>query len=406
MLPLHLGAVAQDGEEITLRLAGIDYDYTPAVIEAFQQQQPNITIDFAEGDLSFESGQLQTTLRSGEGPDVLNVNSGPGRVGLLAESDLILPLNDFYERVGIADTYRPFVMDQIRAQADGTIHEVVEGIDVFQVYYNGTIFEQNGLEPPQTWDDFLAICQALEDAGVQPIVVGGRDNYQGGWLFGNLVQASADRDVMREVIYGNGSWTDPNIVRGAELLKQLVDEGYVNGLEAAALTGEQADAAFAQGQGAMMVHGQGFPSALANDGIDVSNIRAFPLPSLNEGQTAIPTAGLAHSWVINASTQQREAAETWLEWVASDDYLRIAVENGGALTPARIVPADITLPPSIQDAAQKLDAGAGYNPSVYLPTAAKDAWYAAMQQLLTGQIAPADAAGNIQAAMEESRRAG
>lgn len=396
-----LASAAQSG---TLRGAGISYDYTPAVVEAFQQAHPDISFEFAPGTLSFEDGQIQAALQSGEGPDVVNVNSGPGRVGALATSGLIMSLDAFYERTGAADRYKEGVIEQIRNQPpQGEISEIVEGLDVFQFYYHMDAFEENGLEPPETWEEFLNVCQVLQDAGIQPIILGARDNFQGGWLFGNLVQSSAGRELMTEVIYGDGDFTHPDILRGAEMLKELVDANYINGLEAAALEGAQAQAAFGQGQGGMTVQQQSFPISLANDGIDTSRIGSFVMPSRREGETSIPTAGLAHSWVLNASTENLEAAEAWLEWVISDEYLRLAYENGGGLVPARIVPDDIELPPAVQDAAEKVEAGAGYNPSVYLPAGGTAAWYTAMQNLITGQASPEEAVAGVQEALEEAR---
>ncbi len=392
---------AQSGE---LRIAGIDYDYSPTVVEAFQASHPDLSVDFAPGTLSFEDGQIQAALQSGQGPDAVNVNSGPGRVGALATSGLILQLDDFYERTGARDLYQAGVIEQIQNQPpSGQLNEVVEGLDVFQFYYHIDVFEDNGLEPPTTWDEFLNVCQTLKDAGVQPIILGARDNFQGGWLFGNIVQSSVGRDAMTEVVYGDGDFTQPDFIRAAEMLKQLVDEEYISGMEAAALEGEQAQAAFGQGQGGMTVQQQSFPITLATDGIDTTNIGSFVMPSRNEGQPAIPTAGLAHSWVLNASTENLEAAEAWLEWVISDDYLQLASENGGGHVPARIVPEGITLPPAVQDAADKVADGAGYNPSVYLPAGGTQAWYAAMQNLITGQASPEEAMGGVQEALEEAR---
>ncbi len=397
---------AAQGDQETLRVAGIDYDYTPTVVEVFQENNPDNPMDFAPGTLSFEDGQIQAALQSGEGPDVVNVNSGPGRVGELAKGGLILRLDSFYERTGAYELYIPSVIEQIQNQPpEGEVSEVVEGLDVFQFYYHIDAFEENGLEPPETWEEFLEVCQTLQDAGVQPILLGARDNFQGGWLFGNIVQSSAGRDLMTQVIYSDGDFTHPDILRGAEMLKHLVDENYINGLEAAALEGEQAQAAFAQGQGGMTVQQQSFPINLANDGVDTSNIGSFVMPSRMEGEPSVPTAGLAHSWVINASTENLEAAEAWLEWVISDEYLRLAYENGGGLVPARIVPDGITLPPSVQDAADKVESGAGYNPSVYLPGRGTQAWYAAMQNLITGQASPEEAVAGVQEALEEARAA-
>jgi raffinose/stachyose/melibiose transport system substrate-binding protein len=393
---------AQDGG--TLKIAGISYDYTPTVVETFQAAHPELKVELAEGALTFEDGALQTVLQSGKGPDVINVSSGPGRVGMLAASGLILSLDDFYQRSGITASYQPEIIEQIRAQnADGQIYEIVEGLDVFQVYYWTDMFEDAGVQVPTTWDEFLAACAAIKDSGVPPFVLGARDNFQGGWLFGGIVQASAGRDLMTDVIYGGGSFNQPNVVRAAEMLKQLVDEDYINGLEAAALDGEQANAAFGQRQGSMKVAGQGYPISLANDGIDVSKLSTLLFPSRNEGQNPAPTAGLAHSWVVNATTENLAAVETWLEFVASDEYLQVATSKGGALVPARILPEGLTLAAPIQDAATKLAAGAGYNPSVYFPAAAKDAWYAATQMILTDQASPEEAIEGVQTAFDEVR---
>ena len=399
MVPHSLAA-----QEGTLRIAGIDYDYSPTVVEAFQAAHPDLAVDYAPGALSFEDGQIQAALQSGDGPDAVNVNSGPGRVGQLAVSGLILNLDDFYERTGGIDRYKPGVIEQIRNQPPaGELSEVVEGLDVFQFYYHIDAFESAGVAPPETWEQFLEVCQALQDSGAQPIILGARDNFQGGWLFGNLVQSSAGREIMTEVIYGDGDFTQPDILRGAEMLKELVDANYISGMEAAALEGEQAQAAFGQGQGGMTVQQQSFPINLAGDDIDVSNIGSFVMPTRREGETSVPTAGLAHSWVISSSTQNLEAAEAWLEWVMSDDYLRLAYENGGGLVPARVVPDDIELPPAVQDAAEKVEAGAGYNPSVYLPAGGTQAWYTAMQNLITNQSSPEEAVALVQEALVEAR---
>lgn len=403
LISATMTSAAQDAGQVTLKVS-TGRTYAEAWATPFEEANPNIAIELSSGGLSFEDGSLQTTLQSGEGPDVLTVNSGPGRVGVLAESGLILPLDDLYQRTGIADVYLPDVMEQIRAQnADGKIYEIVEGLDVFQFYYRKDIFDQHGLVPPRSWEEFLAICKTLKDAGTQPIILGARDNFQGGWLFGNLVQASVGREAMTEVIYGGGDFTQPNFVRAAELLKQLVDEGYINGLEAAALEGDQAQAAFGQAQGGMIVLAQGQVISLGQDGVDLNTIGSFLLPSLNEGQAPAPTSGLATSWIVSAATEQREAAETWLEWAATDEFLRIDVANGGFLVPARTVPDDVVLPPTMQDAVDKLAQGAGYNPSVYFPAAAKDAWYAALQMIITGQTSPAQAFADVQTALVESR---
>jgi raffinose/stachyose/melibiose transport system substrate-binding protein len=73
------------------------------------------------------------------------------------------------------------------------------------------------------------------------------------------------------------------------------------------------------------------------------------------------------------------------------------------LAPATVVPADVTLDPAVQEAVGELSKGAGYNPSVYLPAPVKDAWYQAVQGIVTGSATPEAAMAQVQAALAESR---
>lgn len=389
---------AQGEESTTLEIAGITHPYLDAVVEEFQARHPEINVEYTPGELSFEEGRIQTILRSGEAPDVVLVNSGPGRVGVLAEGGLIAPLDEVYDELGLRERYQETVVEQITRQGDGKVYELVEGMDVFQVYYNEALFEQAGVEVPTTFDELLAICAPLRDAGVTPLVAGVRNNYAGGWLLGTLVQASAGEEVMADVIYGDGAFDQEAIVRGAQMLQQLIESGCIDGGEAAALDAEQAEAAFLNGSAAMTVMPQGPLAEQEAAGTDVSSFGAFPMPTPDPGLAAVPTAGLAHSWVMAAGTDAESAAAEWFDWVSSEDYLQIVAEEGMSLVPALQVPDSVPLDPWIQDAVDKLKEGAGFNPSVYVSAEAKDAWYQAVQGIITGSTSPQEAMAGVQAA--------
>lgn len=91
---------------------------------------------------------------------------------------------------------------------DEKMWEICNGMDVFSVYYHKEIFDELGLEEPKTFEDFEKICATIRDSGMTPIVVGGRDNYQLGWVMGNFFQSVAGRDFMTGLIYGDGKFTD------------------------------------------------------------------------------------------------------------------------------------------------------------------------------------------------------
>lgn len=393
----------EPGEAETLRIAGIEYDYSQAAIDAFEEQHPDISVDWNPGTLAFEDGEVQTLLRSGSGPDVLIVNSGPGRVGELSKADLIAPLDELFAANGIEEQYQASVIDQTRSQGGGQVYEVVEGLDVFQVYYNTELFDTAGVEVPETWDDLLAMCPTLAESGVKPMTLGTRDNFPGGWLLGSLVQASAGRETMSEIIYEDAPFDQEEVVRGGQMLADLVDNGCLDGQEAAALDWPQSTAEFFNDSAAMTVMPQG-PLVGADEGIDTSKFDSFLIPSRDDDRDAAPTAGVAHSWVVNADAAGSPAVEAWINWITSEDYLRIATEQGAELAPARNVPDDLELNPFMQEAVQILQStDPGFNPSVYLPAEGTAAWYEAVTGILTGQTSPEDAMANVEAALAGTR---
>lgn len=400
------GALSADGPQDTsrtIRIMGADFPYSDATVAAFEQQHPDIKVQYVKGAISFEQGSVQTLLRSGSGPDLLLVNSGPGRVGMLAKAGLIWPLDEVFATNGLAGRFQPEVVKQTKAGTGGKIYEIVEGLDVFQVYYNKKLFAANNLEVPRDWQGFLDTCQKLKQAGVKPLLAGARDNFAGGWLLGALVQASAGRQKMSEIVNGSGSFADPAVVRGGQMLADLLGKGCLDGGQAAALDGGQAQASFWKGGGAMTVVPQGSMADARQDGIDVSQYGAFPMPPVDSGAEALPTSGLALSWVVNKSTKSRSAVVEWLRWLASPEYLKLTAAKGRTLVPAQIVPPGTALDPAVQDGLEKVAKGTGYNPSVYLPDAAKEAWYQAVQGLLTGRTSPEKAMQAVQDKMGASR---
>lgn len=46
------------------------------------------------------------------------------------------------------------------------------GVDYEGVLYNRNLFEENGWEVPQTWDEFLALCDTIQAAGITPLYEG------------------------------------------------------------------------------------------------------------------------------------------------------------------------------------------------------------------------------------------
>ena len=102
--------------------------------------------------------------RAGTGAyDALNVI--PSWMADLVRAGALEPLDEYVDEYGyreelqeIAPVYRDNQMT-----VDGTIYGFPDDGDVFILYYRKDIFEENGLEPPKTWQEFAQICNQLTE---------------------------------------------------------------------------------------------------------------------------------------------------------------------------------------------------------------------------------------------------
>jgi len=66
-----------------------------------------VTVESVINTGTVEDGTVPTALKSGSGPDVVNINSGPARIGFLAQAGLIKQLDDSYAEVQLDGPPRP-----------------------------------------------------------------------------------------------------------------------------------------------------------------------------------------------------------------------------------------------------------------------------------------------------------
>jgi len=107
------------------------------------------------------------------------------------------------------------------------------GMDVSNViWYRKSILAKHGIEPPRTWEVFVAACKKLKAAGMTPIVHGN----QAGWPAGNWAAHMAEMYLGIETYEAIGDSNspkrvrldDPRIVRAVALLEELARLGAFN----------------------------------------------------------------------------------------------------------------------------------------------------------------------------------
>ena len=201
------------------------------IIEAFNAQNPDVTIEILPVTYQDGDQQLANLIAGGNAPDI--VFEGPERIiGNYANEGLLVDLSDLWE--GVTDI--PESISSV-SQLDGTYYMYPLSVAAHCMAINYEAFEAAGAlqyidEETRTWttDDFVAACEALKaamDAGTITmaetgiIYCGAQGGDQGTRALVNNLYS--DYYVTEDGSSYNAN--SANNVKALELLQGMVDEG-------------------------------------------------------------------------------------------------------------------------------------------------------------------------------------
>jgi glucose/mannose transport system substrate-binding protein len=120
------------------------------------------------------------------------------------------------------------------------------------LWYNKAIFEENGLTPPTTFDEFFEVADALQAAGVTPLALGDNGIWAATHLFESVLLGAMSPAQYRGLWDGTTDWNGPEVKTALETYARMME--YVNE-DHAALSWDQAAQLVADGDAAMNIMG-------------------------------------------------------------------------------------------------------------------------------------------------------
>lgn len=286
-------------------------------LEAFTEET-GIQVDVEEVnnddvDKTFEASSL-----AGEESDLVILNLTPDSADWLRDG-LVVDVAQYVDEWGISDTVVPDALDY------WTNENGVNGFPFigfnWPIWYNTELLAQAGVdEVPATFDDLIAAATKLRAAGIQPFALGGKD-----WTAGNFItwlgQQYVEPDAMADV-FSEGTWCDPDVVKGLDLLTTMRDEGvFVDNV--AGYDGDQMTNAFFTGQAAMMPSGSWAYTNVPEEVAAVTQLAGFPLPA--DGAYAKPTAFQGHSagfFLTPNGAEKIDEVQQLIEYIYSPEVLK------------------------------------------------------------------------------------
>lgn len=144
--------------------------------EAFTALYPDITINFLGSEYTYDIDQMKTAATGGQLPDVwwqqasLVKTALPRGVALNLQEYMDRP-NPFIEgNTAWRDVLNESVYATTAADPE-TIYTINGDFVGTAFFYNVSMFEEAGVEPPTDFDGLLEVCRTLQEQGITPLAM-------------------------------------------------------------------------------------------------------------------------------------------------------------------------------------------------------------------------------------------
>ncbi|WP_251453731.1 extracellular solute-binding protein [Microbacterium sp. Marseille-Q6648] len=323
------------------------------MIADFEAENPDIRI--VQNQVADADTLIRTLLVKDRIPDIVTLNAN-GNFGRLAQAGVF---HDFSDEP-VLDTINPAVQ-QILADL-GTFGDEVNGLGYVNnangVIYNTRIFEEQGLAVPETWDEFVAVCDALQDAGITPFYGTLADSWTAipSWnALGAYPAQNGFFDKMRELGEDVGAESEVSFQKDfAEVMDQqytlfgYMQDGYRG------RTYDDGNAAFANGEAAMLLQGIWATNPIKQVNPDIE-MGIFPYPGTDDPDERLLVSGVDVVFTMGKDSPHEEEAMRFIEYAFQKDVIEefAASQN---MVPS-VQGAELSDDPALQSVKPYFDAG-------------------------------------------------
>lgn len=372
--------------------------YIDAAKAAFEEAHPEATVNFVMQPHDQYYTILGTALASGSGPDVFLVHGG-------AQAKARFPILTDVSQFG-----QGLVGTEEFAASDGTLHALPITIQGFVVYFNKERYREAGLDPenpPQTWDELVSACEAIEEAGEVPcFALGNKEGFGGEFFLSALAASMLTPEQHEAFAAGDLAWSSPEITRILEAWVETQEMGWYNpGANSTAKFMDEYEQ-FMRGDAANVI---GLLSDVAHwkqfdDFLGAENVGVFrhPAPDMVTEHPMMPVAG-GIGYGVNKDSPNVEIATDLVETLASADPIQTFVNDAGVVPANTSVDTSGLTSPSVTTILGWLDASGAPMAHANVTAEELDEWHRQSQLLLNDEVTVEEAAARMDEVQAQAR---
>jgi raffinose/stachyose/melibiose transport system substrate-binding protein len=275
---------------------------------------------------------VRTALAGGTQIDLVDQDSDQIAGGLMLEGAGV-PLNDYLETPALdadgplKDVFLPGTLDLFAL--DGEIYLLPYIYNTVQFWYDKRVFEEVGIAVPTTWEEFLAVNDALRDAGYAPIAAEGNEPFYSTFYLANMVERFKGPGFLLETAEDctGEMWNDPVYLETSNMLRELWDRGDFPA-ETVGYVWPQGQNTLAFGDAGMSLVGSWLPIELSNMTDPDWIWGGFSFPSVEGGEGAqSDVQALLLSFMILKNSEHPDEAFEFLRFIMTEENQKLMADG-------------------------------------------------------------------------------
>ncbi|SFG63072.1 carbohydrate ABC transporter substrate-binding protein, CUT1 family (TC 3.A.1.1.-) [Palleronia marisminoris] len=311
------GAIAQ---EVTLTIESWRAEdqaiWDEVLIPAFEEQHPDINLEFTPTAPTEYNAALNARLEGGTAGDLITCRPFDGSLPLFQRGQLA----DITDLEGLSN-FPDFAKAAWSTDDGAQVFCVPMASVIHGFIYNADAFTELGLEEPKTVEEFFAVLDAIKEDGTYiPLALGSADQWEAAQtVYTNIGPTYWKGEEGRQaLIDGTAEFTDEEFVAPYEQMARWSD--YMGDAYQAQGYSDSQNL-FTLGRAAIYPAGSWEITGFTDQAF--FEMGAFPPPVSAEGDTCYISDHTDIGVGMNASTDHPEAARTFLDWAASAEFAEL-----------------------------------------------------------------------------------
>jgi raffinose/stachyose/melibiose transport system substrate-binding protein len=307
-------------------------------VKRFNEANSKTQIKYTEFQNDAYKTKIKTAIGAGQAPTII-WGWGGGGLKSYVDANQVDDLTDWFAQ-NPAVKNRLFPSAFGAATVNGKIYAMpAEQVQPIVLFYNKKVFDQVGVQPPQSWADIMALVPKFNAKGIAPFSLGGQSRWTNMMWLEFLLDRIAGGEVFQAVFEGQkNAWSHPAVTDMLTKVQDLVKaNGFIKGFSSITADSNADQALLYTGKAAMMLHGTWTYGSMKQDGGDFvtgGHLGYLNFPPVEGGKgdpsDTVGNPGQYLAISSKASAAQKETAKKFFATgVLSDAEVKEWIDTGG-----------------------------------------------------------------------------